>query len=357
MDEKINRLRNWMNAKKEMPYTLEINPTNRCNLKCGYCWQQNFEDIDKKDKLSKEKLLNIVKEAAKLGVKEIRIPGSGEPLIRKDILDIMEEIKRNKIYALLITNGILLDKEKINRIIDMNWDCLTFSFDSSNKEINDYFRGKGSFDILKKNLLLLKKIKEEKESKLPLVRFNIVITNKNYETLADIIKFAKDVSCEDVEFQPLTVWSKNSERFKLTGNQLAEFKSMILAIKSLAEKNNIYTNIDNFLDTDVVEKAAGEMDELMNKQKEENRFLELPCFEPWYNMIILPEGKVTACSIAGSSNGDSIMKNSLKEVWLGDYYENLRKALLDKKLPDYCKRCCAVVFVENQKIKSRLKNG
>ena len=357
MDEKIKRLRNWMNGKKEMPYTLELNPTNRCNLKCGYCWQQNFGDIDKEDKLLTEKLLNIVREAAELGVKEIRIPGSGEPLIREDIIDVMEEIKKNKIHGLLITNGTLLDKEKINKIIDMKWDCLTFSFDSSDKEINDYFRGKDSFDVLKKNLLLLKKIKQEKESKLPLVRFNIVITNKNYKTLSNILEFAKEASCEDVEFQPLTVWSKNSERFKLTENQLAEFKNMIPTIKSLAEETNIYTNIGDFLGSDVVEKAAGEMDKLMFQKNEENKFLELPCFEPWYNMIILSEGKVTACSMAGPGYGDSVIKKSLKEVWLGDYYKNLRKALLDKKLPEYCKKCCAVVFVENQKIKSRLKNG
>jgi MoaA/NifB/PqqE/SkfB family radical SAM enzyme len=355
MDEKINRLKNWMQGKKEMPYTLEINPTNRCNLECEYCWQQNFEGIDKTDKISTQKLFSIVDEAAKIGVKEIRIPGSGEPLIRKDIIDLMQEIKKNNIHGLLITNGVLLNKEKINRIIDISWDCLTFSFDSSNRKVNDYFRGKGSFDILKKNLLLLKKIKKKKKSKFPLIRFNIVVTNKNYKFLTDIIKFASKILCEDVEFQPLTVWSDNSDRYKLTEKQQLEFKKMIPKIKSLAEKNEIYTNIGDFSDTEIVEKASGEMNELMNKNKERNKFLELPCFEPWYNMIILPEGKVTACSIAGSSNGDSILNKKLEDVWFGDYYNNLRKSLLEKKLPDYCKRCCAVVFVENQKIKDKLR--
>ena len=364
MDEKIIRLKKWMENKKEMPYTLEINPTNNCNLKCGYCWQQNFENIDKKDKLKKDKLLDIIRESANLGVKEIRIPGSGEPFIRKDIIDIMREIKINNIYGLLITNGILLDEYKIRKIVSIRWDCLTFSFDSANKKVNDYFRGKGSFDTLKKNLILFDRIKRERKSNLPFIRFNIVITNKNYKVLPEIIEFAKEVSCQDVEFQPITVWSKNSEKFRLSGPQQSYLKKIIPAVKSLAEQNNIYTNIGDFLNNEVIEKSSGEMDQLMNKdtnkrmneQNGKNKFLELPCFEPWYNMIILPEGKVTACSMAGPNHGDNIINKSLKNIWLSDYYTNLREALLNKELPDYCKKCCAVVFVENQKIKDKLRN-
>jgi len=357
MDEKTGRLRSWMLGKKNMPYTLEINPTNRCNLKCLYCWQQNFDDIDKEDKISKQRLLEIVREAGKLGIKEIRIPGSGEPFMRKDTIEVMHEIKNNKINGLIITNGTLLDEEKIKEIIDMKWDCVTFSFDSADKRINDYFRGKGSFDILHKNLLLFKKLKKIKKSRYPLIRFNIVITNKNYNSILAIIKYAKTVSCRDVEFQPLTVWSKNSEKLKLEKNQILELNKTIPKIKALAEKYGIFTNINSFLGNDIVDKASGNMEKLMFRKNEKIKFLELPCYEPWYNMIVLPEGKVNPCSMAGSVFGDNIMEKSLKDLWFGKYFSDTRKALIDKKLPSFCKKCCAVVFVENNRIREKLRNG
>lgn len=353
MDEKIARLTSWMNDNGEMPFTLEINPTNRCNLQCSYCWQQNFENIDKEDKISKEKMLEIIKEASELGVREIRIPGSGEPLLRNELLEIMQEIKHNNINGLLITNGLLLDEQKINQVIDMQWDCITFSFDSTDKKVNDFFRREGSFEKLRENLLLLQKLKSKKSSSKPLIRFNVVITNKNYKTLSDIIAFAKKVSCEDVEFQPLTVWSKVAEKYKLNRLQRFLLSRKIPEIKALADSYGIYTNISD-LNSNVIAKAAGDMDKLMNT-KEKNSFLSLPCFEPWYNMVILPEGKVNACSMAGSSFGANILNKSLKEIWKGDYFTKLRQDLLKKELPVYCKKCCAVVFVENKKIKEALK--
>ena len=238
----------------------------------------------------------------------------------------------------------------------MQWDCITFSFDSADRKINDYFRGEGSFEKLYRNLLLLRKLKKQNKSEKPLVRFNVVITNKNYRKLQDIIKFAKKVSCEDVEFQPLTVWSKRAEKFRLSRVHRFFLNKYIPKIKSLADKYKIYTNITD-LTKDIVKNASGEMDKLMFKTANKGPFLDMPCFEPWYNMVILPEGKVNACSMAGPSLGDNILKKSLAEIWEGEYFTKLRQDLLERRLPEYCKKCCAVIFVENKKIEDMLGKG
>ncbi len=91
---------------------LRISVTDRCNLRCTYCMPE--EGVDHKshhDILSYEKILEVVKEAISLGIKKIRLTG-GEPLVRKGILFLVEQLK--KLPGLeeltLTTNGVLLDK-------------------------------------------------------------------------------------------------------------------------------------------------------------------------------------------------------------------------------------------------------
>ena len=100
-NQKIERIANWARGGTDLPVTLELNPTNRCNLLCRSCWQREFEIND--DELNSNRLLEVVKQAAGLGVKEIRVPGAGEPLLRRDLPDILCEIKR--IHANIFRHG------------------------------------------------------------------------------------------------------------------------------------------------------------------------------------------------------------------------------------------------------------
>jgi len=145
MDEKIKRLAMWAHGKKAPPLTLELNITNRCNLRCRMCWlrfaKPNYEEM--KD----EELVRIIDEAITLGIKEFRFPGSGEPLMRKKILfELMEKVKEGKGNGLLISNGTLFSEEDVKKLVEMEWDVLTISLDGPSPKINDYIRGvEGSF--------------------------------------------------------------------------------------------------------------------------------------------------------------------------------------------------------------------
>ncbi|MDQ1354732.1 MAG: Radical protein [Acidobacteriota bacterium] len=90
---------------------LRISVTDRCNLRCTYCMPaegvvpKSHEDI-----LSYEKIVEVAREAIGLGIKKIRLTG-GEPLIRKNFLSLVKQLK--KLPGLkeltLTTNGVLLE--------------------------------------------------------------------------------------------------------------------------------------------------------------------------------------------------------------------------------------------------------
>ena len=91
---------------------LRISVTDRCNLRCTYCMpEEGVVPKSHYDILSYEKIIEVVKEAISLGIKKIRLTG-GEPLVRKGILFLVQQLK--KLPGLeeltLTTNGVLLDK-------------------------------------------------------------------------------------------------------------------------------------------------------------------------------------------------------------------------------------------------------
>ncbi len=90
---------------------LRISVTDLCNLRCRYCMPEC--GVDKKDHrqiLSLEEIAEIAAASAKLGVKKIRITG-GEPLIRKGICSLIEQISAIEGIEeiALTTNGLLLE--------------------------------------------------------------------------------------------------------------------------------------------------------------------------------------------------------------------------------------------------------
>lgn len=89
---------------------LRISVTDRCNLACSYCVTTNVSYIPHGEILSFEEILTVARAAVKTGIKKIRLTG-GEPLVRKDIVKLVDYLARiDGLKDLsLTTNGILLD--------------------------------------------------------------------------------------------------------------------------------------------------------------------------------------------------------------------------------------------------------
>ncbi len=71
---------------------LRISVTDRCDLRCTYCMPQGFRDFDSPEEwLTVEELERVVAAFGRLGTKRIRLTG-GEPLVRKELLDITSRL-------------------------------------------------------------------------------------------------------------------------------------------------------------------------------------------------------------------------------------------------------------------------
>lgn len=133
---------------REIEY-LRLSVTDRCNLRCKYCMPR--DGIEKKDKsfiLSSDEIYEIVSAAASLGISKVRLTG-GEPLVRRDIIEICQKIKGIQGISELVmtTNGTML-KEFSKDLKEVGVDRLNISLDTlDSHKYADITRGGNIFDV------------------------------------------------------------------------------------------------------------------------------------------------------------------------------------------------------------------
>lgn len=101
---------------------LVLKLTNRCNLQCEFCYRNKLPMSE----LDIEEIKLIIKGMVNLNASILRISG-GEPLLRKDINDIVKIARTNNINTSISTNGILLTKDKIKSLQEVGLNELHFS--------------------------------------------------------------------------------------------------------------------------------------------------------------------------------------------------------------------------------------
>ena len=99
-------LRQRLKGVEKYPLVLMLEPLFRCNLACAGCGKIDYEDEILDKRLSLRECLDAVDEC---GAPVVSIPG-GEPLIHKDIVEIVEGIVARKKFIYLCTNALLLEK-------------------------------------------------------------------------------------------------------------------------------------------------------------------------------------------------------------------------------------------------------
>ena len=91
---------------KGVPFSVVFEITDRCNLKCLHCYQENGE----KEELSFHEIKVILDDLEKLGTMKVTLTG-GEPLLREDFIEIFFYCSQKGFATKLFTNATLLNAE------------------------------------------------------------------------------------------------------------------------------------------------------------------------------------------------------------------------------------------------------
>jgi len=324
------------------PARILIDPTDRCNLNCLFCWRNDSNQVT--EEIRDERLLKLVDEASLLDVKEWIISGGGDPFSRKEImLELIKKIKKNKMWGQVITNGTLLNEEDIRKIVESGWDQIQISVDGP-KKIHDFLRNKaGTFDKVIYNLKCFEKYKKELKKDKPNIGFNVVLCNKNYKYISYLIKLAYKFNCNQVWFEMIAPWSEKARKLQFSEKEKKDLEKYIKKGKALAEKLNIWTNIHYYLPENKTETHS--------QKKSINGTY---CLAPWFSVKIHPTGATgPCCSFYRHESLGNIKNETLNNIWF-DGFEKLRKKMLNKNVPKYCEECTEGQKKELDEIQSML---
>ena len=363
MDEKqkIERILDWFNGKKKPPYTIELRPTNNCNLKCLSCAARGKEEYIRDEELDIKAYIKLIREAAELGTIHFHLSGGGEPLARYEVTkEIMYQIKKNGMEGSIVTNGTLFKDELIKKLVEIEWDYISFSIDGPNKEVHDKLRGvngvfERSTEVIKK-FTYWKKFLNKSNPRLVICT---VISSYNHDLLLQFLELCEQTGAREVLFQPLNVKEGNlySKDLVLTKDMKKIVLKQLPEIKKIAEKKNIKTNIED-IDGLMIDKSCEikKVIEEDSKKHKKDDILHIPCFYPWYFLGVRANGIAQPCGV--SSEGEilpNIKNSSLKDIWYGEFFSNFRKKIMADQIPLQCKNCCGASVLSIRQIRDKIK--
>lgn len=164
--------------------SLRITITNRCNENCIYCHHDGM--VSSKDEMTPDEIYKICKIAKKIGVRKIRLSG-GDPLVRKDIVEIVEKIASLDFKDIsLTTNGVLLEKYAKD-LKDAGLDRINVSLDTLNPDTYKFVTKMDYLNEAKTGIL------NAVEVGLYPVKINMVIMKDiNQNEVKDMFEFCRE---------------------------------------------------------------------------------------------------------------------------------------------------------------------
>jgi len=168
-------------TKRWFPLTVSLTVTNRCNLRCIYCYGAYY-NREVKDFPTKF-WLDLIDEVHSMGTKLIHLEG-GEPLLRDDIGTFIQHIKDKNMLCRMNSNGYLVPK-KISEIERLDSLCISLDGD---EESNDKNRGEGSYKKI------ITAIKTARQHGLPVLT-STTLTSNNIENgaIEHVLSLAREI--------------------------------------------------------------------------------------------------------------------------------------------------------------------
>jgi len=179
------------------------NMTKRCNLRCIHCYARAENETYRGNELSTDEGKRLIDDLAEFGVPVILFSG-GEPVLRKDLPDLIDYAVKKGLRAVISTNGTLITEEKAKQFARYALSYIGISIDGTGK-VNDAFRGvDGAYD------LAINGVRNAKHAGIK-VGLRFTINKKNYNEIQRIFDIIETEGIQRVCFYHLVYAGRGSQ--------------------------------------------------------------------------------------------------------------------------------------------------
>ena len=309
------------------PYALLAEITYRCPLHCPYCSNPVAASLSEAPRrpqgggysdgeLTTDEWKRVIREAAALGVLQIGFSG-GEPVARRDLVELVRAARDVSLYINLITSGIGLDDDRLRALSDAGLDSVQLSFQSDQSDLSDEIAGARAHQ---------RKLDVAAQIRAAGVRLslNFVIHRRNIDRLPQIIELAERLGAERVELANVQFYGwalVNRATLLPTREQVDRAREIATAAKArLAGKIDIFYVLPDYYET---------------RPK--------PCLNGWGQryLTVNPIGDVLPCPIASSAIPDLHFENvrTRKLDWIWRESESFNRFRGTEWMPEPCRSC------------------
>ena len=203
------------------PLWLLAELTYRCPLHCVFCYNP-VQLKQASSELTTAEWVEVMRQARQLGAAQLGFSG-GEPLVRDDLEELVQEAHRLGYYTNLITSGVGLTPARAQRLKDAGLDHVQLSFQDSTRELNDFLSHTKTFELKKKVAQTIK------AHDWPMV-MNCVLHRHNLPHVGQIIEMALDLGAEYLELANVQYYGwawVNRDHLMPTRAQLQEAEAVV----------------------------------------------------------------------------------------------------------------------------------
>lgn len=227
-----------------MPLWLVIELTYKCPLKCPWC--SNPVDFDRyRNELSTEEWKEVLREGRRLGSLQLGFSG-GEPMLRRDLEELVAEADELGYYTNLITSGVGLNEKRLRALKKAGLKQVQLSIQACDQELNEKLVG---LDVFEHKVAIARAIKAEG---FPMV-LNVPVSRYNIDQTEGFIALAADLGVEYIEFANLQYYNwalLNRAELLPTREQLARSEAAVNAARErLGKKLTIYYVVPDYHDS------------------------------------------------------------------------------------------------------------
>lgn len=297
------------------PMALLAEITHRCPLKCPYC--SNPLELERASaEMSTDDWKRLLDQAAAIGVLQIHFSG-GEPLARRDLVELVRHAAGLELYSNIITSGVMLTDEAMAALVEAGVDHVQLSFQDSQTASAEIIGGYPGAQ--EKKIAAARRIKA---AGLPLTT-NFVIHRLNADRVAEMISLGEALGSNRMEIAHTQYYGwglLNRSALLPTRRQLDHATEVVEAAR-------------------VRLKGAVTIDYVVP-----DYYAARPkaCMGGWARRFIniTPSGKALPCHAAETLPGmafPSVRDTSLANIW--NHSEAFQKFRGTDWMPDLCKTC------------------
>jgi len=273
-------------------------------------------------------------------LEQVYLHGIGEPLLNKELADIIRHLKRRKVYVLFNSNGILLNGQQQQKLITTGLDELRISLDAASSTGYEKIRNSNAFGNVIDNLKSFLLLKKQQQAASPKLSLWFLGTLDNIPELPGFIKLAAEIGIDEVYLQRL-VFFQDDEGYgvarstKTLQDSTDGSSELIQESQELAAKLGIQFNASG--QSEPVESLQGQTEAGLPWSK---------CYRPLTLMYVTANGNVLPCCISPFATVDydsiilgNVFENALEEIWTGSQYKNFRQQHQTATPPKSCRGC------------------